>query len=78
MSAEDVMELAVEVRRAQALIAPGPLAIVMQRERFEQFARLLGVLAIPRRPLQFFIDPKAGRAWLDQPDVRNWSGGSLC
>jgi hypothetical protein len=78
MSAEDIMELAVEVRRAQALVAPGPLAIVMPRERFEQFARLLGVLAVPRRPLQFFIDPKAGRAWLDQPDVRNWSGGSLC
>jgi hypothetical protein len=77
MNAEEIMELAVEVRRVQALVVPGPLAVVMPRERFEQFARLLGVLAVPRRPLQFFADPQAGRAWLDQPDVRNWSAGSI-
>ena len=77
MTADEIMELAVEVRRVQALVAPGPLAIVMPRDRFDQFARLLGVLAVPKRPLQFFIDPEAGRAWLDQPDVRNWSGRSL-
>jgi hypothetical protein len=78
MNADEIMELVVEVRRLQELFAPGPLAIVMPRERFEQFARLLGALAVPKRPLQFFTDPEAGRAWLDQPDVRNWSAPNLC
>jgi hypothetical protein len=78
MNADEIMELVVEVRRLQALFAPGPLAVVMPRERFEQFARLLGALAVPERPLQFFTDPEAGRAWLDQPDIRNWSGPSHC
>ena len=78
MNADEIMELVVEVRRLQALFAPGPLATVMPRERFEQFARLLGALAVPKRPLQFFTDPEAGRAWLDQPDVRNWSAPGHC
>ena len=51
MNADEIMELVVEVRRLQELFAPGPLAIVMPRERFEQFARLLGALAVPKRPL---------------------------
>lgn len=76
MNDDEIMELAVEIRRVQTLAAPGPLAIVMPREKFDQFARVLGVLAVPRRPLQFFADPEAGRVWLDQPEIRNWPGSS--
>jgi hypothetical protein len=71
MSDEEIMELVVEMRRIQTLGAPGPLAVVMPREKFDQFARLLGVLAVPRRPLQFFAEVEAARAWLEQPEVRN-------
>ena len=72
LSDDDILELVVEVRRLQTQFEPGPLAIVMRRERFDQFARLLGALAVPERPLEFFADLETGRAWLEQPSIRNW------
>jgi hypothetical protein len=45
----------------------------MPREKYDQFARMLGILAVPERPMQFFSDVAAARAWLDQPEVRGWS-----
>src|SRR3954469_19043079 len=74
MTDDEIMELVVEMRRLQTLGEPDPLAIVMPRDKFDQFARVLGVLAVPDRPLQFFADAEAGRAWLEQPEVRNWPG----
>jgi hypothetical protein len=71
MSDDEIMDLVVEMRRIQTLGEPGPLAVVMPRDKFDQFARVLGVLAVPRRPLQFFADAQSARAWLDQPGVRN-------
>jgi hypothetical protein len=32
-----------------------------------------GILAVPDRPIRFFSDPTAARAWLDEPQVREWS-----
>jgi hypothetical protein len=74
MNEDQIEELVVDIRRLQTLGEPSPLAIVMPREKFEQFARVLGLRAIPQRLLQFFADPEAGRAWLDQPKIRNWPG----
>jgi hypothetical protein len=73
MSADEIMSVAVRMRNMQERGQAGPLAIVMPRERYDQFARLLGILAVPDRPMQFFRDAESGRAWLDQPEVRRWS-----
>jgi hypothetical protein len=73
MSADEIMSIAVRMRGMQQQGLAGPLAIIMPRERYDQFARLLGILAVPDRPMQFFSDLVSARAWLDQPDVRSWS-----
>jgi hypothetical protein len=73
MGSEEIMGLAVRMRTMQQGGQPGPLAIVMPRNKHEQFARMLGVLAVPDRPIRFFSDPAAARAWLDEPEVRDWS-----
>lgn len=73
MSSDDIMALAVRMRSMQQYEHPGPLAMVMPRDKHEQFARMLGVLAVPDRPIRFFSDAAAARAWLDEPRVREWS-----
>jgi hypothetical protein len=73
MSDQEIMELAVRMRGIQELGKSGPLAIVMPGDKYQKFARMLGILAIPQRPLRFFSDPEAAREWLDEPDIRNWS-----
>jgi hypothetical protein len=72
MSADDIMAVAVRMRGMQQLGQTGPLAIVMQRDKYDQFARLLGILAVPDRPMQFFSDAASARAWLDEPKNRAW------
>jgi hypothetical protein len=73
MDDEDIMGLAVRMRGMQQRGQPGPLAIVMPRAKHEQFARMLGILAVPDRPMRFFSDAVAARAWLDEPEVRGWT-----
>lgn len=73
MSQDEIMELAVRMRDIQQLAPPGPLAIVMPRDKYDQFARMLGILAVPERPMQFFSDVEAARAWLDEPEIRAWA-----
>ena len=73
MSQDDIMELAVRMRGIQQLGRPGPLAIVMPRDKYDQFARMLGILAVPERPMQFFSDVEAARAWLEEPEIRTWA-----
>lgn len=73
MSADDIMAVAVRIRGMQQLGQAGPLAIVMPRDKYQQFARMLGILAVPDRPMQFFRDADSARAWLDEPEIRGWS-----
>jgi hypothetical protein len=72
MGADDIMALAVRMRGMQQVGQAGPLAIVMPRDKYDQFARMLGILAVPDRPIQFFSDAAAARAWLDEPEIRAW------
>jgi hypothetical protein len=72
MSAEDIMAIAVRMRSIQELMPSGPLAIVMPAALYQQFARMLGILAIPERPMRFFADSAAARAWLNEPNIRHW------
>jgi hypothetical protein len=73
MSAEDIMALAVRMRDMQQAGQAGPLAIVMPRDKYDTFARMLGILAVPERPMQFFSDAASARAWLEEAEVREWS-----
>ena len=73
ISQGEIMELAVRMRGIQQLGRPGPLAIVMPRDKYDQFARMLGILAVPERPMQFFSDVEAARAWLEEPEIRAWA-----
>ena len=75
MTTEEIMEVAVELRRLQTVepSGPGPLAIVVPAERFEQLARVFGVLAIPKRPMRFFQDAEAAQSWLESPEIRDWA-----
>jgi hypothetical protein len=76
MTADDIMAVAVRMRGMQQLGQAGPLAIVMPRDKYDQFARMLGILAVPDRPMQFFSDVESARAWLEQPEVQAWSSGA--
>jgi hypothetical protein len=73
MGEDDIMGLAVRMRGMQQVGLAGPLAIVMPREKYDTFARMLGILAVPQRPMRFFTDAAAARAWLDEPEIREWS-----
>jgi hypothetical protein len=75
MSPDDIMALAVRMRGMQQLGLTGPLAIIMPRDKYDQFARMLGILAVPDRPMEFFSDRDAARAWLDSPGIRDWPAG---
>ncbi|HEY4169660.1 MAG TPA: hypothetical protein VGM96_22915 [Reyranella sp.] len=75
MGADDIMALAVRMRDMQQLGLAGPLAIVMPRDKYDQFARMLGILAVAERPMQFFSDAASARAWLDEPEIRDWTAG---
>jgi hypothetical protein len=72
MDADAIMGLAVRMRAMQQLGLAGPLAIVMPREKYDTFARMLGILAVPDRPMRFFTDAAAARVWLDEPEIRDW------
>ncbi len=73
MDADDIMELAVRMRSMQQQGKPGPLAVVMPADKYPQFARMLGILAVPDRPLRIFADVDAARNWLDDPQIRDWT-----
>ena len=68
MDADDIMQLAVRMRDIQQHGPSGPLAIVMPREKYDQFARTLGILAVPDRPGVF-----TAQAWLEEPEIRDWT-----
>ena len=73
MSPDELMEVAARMRDIQQEDAPGPLAVVMPADKYAQFARMLGILSVPKRPLRFFANATAARAWLEGPDVRDWA-----
>lgn len=43
----------------------GPLAVVAPDDRFPVLARVIGILAVPPRPMKVFSDVRRARAWLN-------------
>jgi hypothetical protein len=72
MSSSEIMEVAARMRRMQQEVKPGPLAVVMPADKYALFARMLGILSVPKRPMRIFASARAARAWLNEPDVRHW------
>lgn len=65
--------LAVGVRlrslHAEAGATLGPLAFVVRDENYWQVARVLGILAVPKRPMRVFKEAEKARAWLHSPVI---------
>lgn len=71
MSSADLLTIGVRLRNLHASDGPalGPLALVVRDENFWQVARLLGILAVARRPMRVFRQVEKARTWLDSPTV---------
>src|SRR5689334_7685883 len=72
MTSNELMEVAARMRSMQQEVTAGPLAVVMPADKYAQFARMLGILSVPERPMRVFTNTRAARAWLNGPDVRDW------
>ncbi|HQS17125.1 hypothetical protein [Reyranella sp.] len=71
MNAEEHLTVGVRLRtlHMQAGAALGPLAVVVRDENYWQVARVLGILAVPKRPMRVFKQAHRARAWLDSPSI---------
>ena len=71
MNAEEHLTVGVRLRtlHMQAGAALGPLAVVVRDENYWQVARVLGILAVPKRPMRVFKQAHRARAWLDSPAI---------
>jgi hypothetical protein len=71
MEPADLLTVGVRLRslHATAGAALGPLALVVHDENYWQVARVLGILAVPKRPMRVFKQADKARAWLDSPAV---------
>ncbi len=71
MNAEEHLTVGVRLRalHLQAGAALGPLAVVVRDENYWQVARVLGILAVPKRPMRVFKQAAKARTWLDSPAI---------
>lgn len=71
MSPADLLAVGVRLRSLHAAAGPalGPLAFVVRDENYRQVARVLGILAVPKRPMRVFRQVDKARTWLDSPAV---------
>jgi hypothetical protein len=68
ISEEEMMALGVRLRTLQDCML-GPLALVLREEQFEALSRLLGILAVARRPIKLFRELGPARKWLESKSV---------
>ncbi|NQW51209.1 MAG: hypothetical protein HQ465_08230 [Rhodospirillales bacterium] len=66
----DLLAVGVRIRSLQSAgTTRGPLAFVVPDDKYWLVAGLLGILAIPKRPMRVFKEAQKARAWLDSPAV---------
>jgi hypothetical protein len=71
LGALDVLNIGVRMRSLHGGGAPlGPLAVVIPADKYQLLARVLGILASPRRPMRIFTEVDRARKWLETPAVR--------
>jgi len=67
----DVLHFGVRVRALHGEGVPlGPLAVVIPADKYPLLARVLGILASPRRPMRIFTEVDRARKWLNTSAVR--------
>jgi len=71
MGEQELLSVGVRLRslHAGSGAALGPLAVVVRDESYWRVARLLGILAVPKRPMRVFKEADKARAWLDSPAI---------
>ncbi len=80
MEPAELLAVGVRLRslHAGADSALGPLAVVVRDENYWQVARVLGILAVPKRPMRVFREQEKARMWLDSPAILastpGWNG----
>ncbi|HTR86968.1 MAG TPA: hypothetical protein VMI56_20980 [Reyranella sp.] len=72
MNLDDLMALGVRARGMDSIGATGPLAIVEPDYDYERYAPLISLLAAAERPMKLFKTAARARAWLAQPEIRDW------
>ena len=71
LGALEVLNIGVRMRSLHGDGAPlGPLAVVIPADKYQLLARVLGILASPRRPMRIFTEVDRARKWLETPAVR--------
>jgi hypothetical protein len=69
MSVADLMGIGVRIKALHASRAPhpvGPLAIVLDGDKFGLVARVLGILATAKRPMRVFDEIVPAQEWIDK------------
>ena len=71
MGEQELLSVGVRFRslHAEAGAVLGPLAVVVRDENYWRVARVLGILAVPKRPMRVFKEADKARAWLDSPAI---------
>ena len=71
MGETELLSVGVRLRalHVEAGSALGPLAVVVRDENYWQAARILGILAVPKRPMRVFKQADKARTWLDSPAI---------
>jgi hypothetical protein len=65
LSAEELLAIGGMFRDYHAQGGPlGPVAVIGEDDKYERFARLLGILASGKRPFQIFRQADKARRWL--------------
>ncbi|MDP1752540.1 MAG: hypothetical protein Q8L22_24080 [Reyranella sp.] len=64
MTREEVLRLGVRMRAEHQRSALGPLAAILPERDAELLAPLLGMVAIPNRPLRIFVATRPALRWL--------------
>lgn len=64
MLPEDFIALGVQMRTIHAQGGMGPLALVVPAHLEKLLERVVGMLAVPKRPMRVFNDAGQGRRWI--------------
>lgn len=72
----EMMALGVRLRTLQGRLL-GPLALVLRDEQFVALSRLLGILAVARRPIKVFRDAASACKWLESKSVLQSLSGEV-
>lgn len=70
LTALEILQIGVRIRGLQAAgVALGPLAVVIPDDKYPLLSRVLGILAMPRRPMRIFNRTSQARKWLETAAV---------